>query len=78
MIYPHELIGQRVEIINATNSSLIGIQGNVIDETKNTIILETDEGTKTLLKQAILKLKLQSGEEITLPTKRAEERIKGK
>jgi len=78
MIYPHELIGQRVEIINAKNSSLIGIKGNVIDETKNTIILETDEGTKTLLKQAILKVKLQSGEEITLPTKRAEERIKGK
>ncbi len=76
--YPHGLIGKRVEVVDATNSSLRGVQGMVTDETKSSLVIKTDKGLITVLKSAIRGLKLESGKTITLPNKRAEERIKGK
>ena len=74
--FPHELIGKEVTIIKATNPSLIGISGKIVDETKSTITLES----KILLKNAItLKIKnsgeIISGKDII---KKPEDRIKGK
>jgi ribonuclease P protein subunit POP4 len=37
----HELIGLEVEIDCSTNPSLIGRSGKVVDETRNTFLLET-------------------------------------
>jgi ribonuclease P protein subunit POP4 len=37
----HELIGLEVEIDSSTNPSLIGRSGKVVDETRNTFLLET-------------------------------------
>ena len=37
----HELIGLDVEIDCSTNPSLIGRSGKVVDETRNTFLLET-------------------------------------
>jgi len=48
-----ELIGIRMEIINARNISLIGTKGKIIDETKNTIIVKTKNKEKILLKNEI-------------------------
>jgi len=77
--YPHELIGQEVEIVKSTNPSHFGIKGKVVDETKSTIKIKQQNGIKVLLKNnvhfKIIKTgEVVSGEEIA---KRPEERIKG-
>jgi len=50
-----ELIGSRVRIIEAKNSSLIGIDGKVIDETKNTITIENEKKRKIIKSHIVLK-----------------------
>ncbi len=42
----HELIGLKVEVVGATNPSLRFIRGKVVDETRNMMIIHTEEGTK--------------------------------
>lgn len=69
-----ELIGTTVEIVDATNLSLIGKKGKIIDETKNTF---TFEDKKIILKNSVT---IQLGETIihgNTITKRPYERIKG-
>ena len=39
-IIKHELIGLKAEIVDSRNKANIGIKGKIIDETKNTIIIE--------------------------------------
>ena len=75
-LYPHELIGEEVEVISSSNESQIGIKGKVINETKSTLNING----KVLLKNSITIKHLSSGEvshgqEIA---KRPEDRIKGK
>ena len=49
-----ELIGCAIEVTGATNSSLIGIKGKIVDETKNTIIIKDKENRKkSLLKEQV-------------------------
>ena len=76
--YPHELIGQEIEIIDSKNKSNLHLKGKVVDETKYTIKITFQGKTKTLMKDNIvfkLKDKIIEGKTIT---KRPEERIKGK
>ena len=37
----HELIGLEVEVESSTDPGLIGLSGKVVDETRNTFLLET-------------------------------------
>ncbi len=46
----HELIGLPVKIVESTNPSLVGIKGNVIDETRNMITIEHDGKEKKVAK----------------------------
>ncbi|NYT00872.1 MAG: ribonuclease P protein component 1 [Methanocellales archaeon] len=39
LIY-HELIGLFAEVVASTNSSLVGIKGKVVDETRNMLVIE--------------------------------------
>ncbi|MFO7792831.1 MAG: ribonuclease P protein subunit [Candidatus Saliniplasma sp.] len=39
-IYQEELIGSKIEVIDANHSGYRGIVGTIIDETKNTLIIE--------------------------------------
>jgi len=50
-IIHHELIGLPVKVVESTNPSLIGIEGNVIDETRNMIIVEHDGKEKKVAKK---------------------------
>jgi len=50
---PQLLIGSAVKVIDAKNKSLKGIEGKVIDETKNLLIIETRKGIKKLIKDQI-------------------------
>jgi ribonuclease P protein subunit POP4 len=37
----HELIGLEVRVVTSSNPSQIGLSGQVVDETRNTFLLET-------------------------------------
>ncbi len=45
----HELIGLVVKIEDATNPTLSNIRGKVVDETRNMIIVQTEEGQKKMV-----------------------------
>ncbi|MFH1181864.1 MAG: ribonuclease P protein subunit [Candidatus Woesearchaeota archaeon] len=75
-----EIIGCEIMVVDALNKSLVGIRGKAIDETKNTITVETASGIKKILK-AQVKIELDAGgKKIMIEgkslAKRPEERIK--
>jgi ribonuclease P protein subunit POP4 len=39
-IFQHELIGLYLEVVHSSNESIVGLSGNVIDETKKTLSIE--------------------------------------
>ena len=43
-ILRHELVGLNLEIVKSTNENLIATKGRVIDETRNTLVLEKENG----------------------------------
>ena len=47
------MIGSNIEITKSKNTSLIGLKGKVIDETKNRITIETKKGVKKIIKSQI-------------------------
>ena len=49
-ITSHELIGLRTEIVESTNSQIIGLNGTITDETKSMITINTTNGTKMIAK----------------------------
>jgi ribonuclease P protein subunit POP4 len=46
----HELAGLRVEVVAATDESLVGLAGEVVDETTNTLLVEGGDGLKQVPK----------------------------
>ncbi len=46
----HELIGLEVEVVESTGNRQ-GIKGKVVNETESTLVVETDEGEKTVPKE---------------------------
>ncbi len=71
-----ELIGEKIKIIESKNKSLIGVEGVVIDETKNLLFIETKGKVKKIIKSQCtfdVEGKKLIGSSIT---KRPEERIK--
>jgi len=74
--FKEEYIGENVQITKSKNKSLIGLQGTIIDETKNTFKIKTKEKTKVVLKNTstfIIKGQKITGEKIT---KKPQDRIK--
>ena len=47
------LIGERIKIDESKNETLKGIKGKVIDQTKNTITVQTDRGAKKIIKSHV-------------------------
>ena len=39
-IIRHELIGLHVSVVDSTDPSIVGVEGRVIDETRNTLVIE--------------------------------------
>ena len=48
------IIGKFAKVIESSNKNLIGIEGRIVDETKNTIVVEQPKGFKTLPKTQVL------------------------
>jgi len=49
-IIRHELIGLKLRVMSSSNQLLIGLEGKVIDETRNTLTVETKAGPRTIIK----------------------------
>ena len=47
----HELIGLEVRVVTSSNSSQIGLKAQVVDETRNTFLLETKAKVLRLAKR---------------------------
>ena len=47
----HELIGLSVIVREATDPTLVGLRGRVVDETRNTLLVETAKGEKRVPKK---------------------------
>jgi ribonuclease P protein subunit POP4 len=61
----HELIGLDVEVTGSTNKFNVGINGLVVDETKNTLTIETQNGLKRIQKKgSTLIFKIPSGKKV--------------
>lgn len=55
----HELIGLKCKVVSASNSHQNGIEGNIVDETRKTIVIETTNGLKIIPKEgSVLRLKI--------------------
>lgn len=79
----HELTGLEAVVVECSNSSSAGISGRVVDETRNTITIDTPKGEKSLAKeQCVFSFALPSGEHVrvegSLLVGRPEDRIKKK
>ena len=46
----HELVGLHVKVVDSATQTYIGLEGRVIDETYNTLIIQTEKGEKKILK----------------------------
>jgi len=61
----HELIGLEVAIVRASDPSLVGVQGRVVDETRNTVVVETAGREKRVPKQGSrFRFMVQGGVEV--------------
>ncbi len=48
----NELIGLRARVVKCSDKKQEGLEGTVVDETKNTLLLETDTGAKKIVKES--------------------------
>lgn len=62
-IYKHELIGLPAEILSATHPGYVGMKGLIVDETKNTIVLEINNAQKVIPKKGT-RFRLSAHEDI--------------
>lgn len=79
----HELIGLACRVKESTNKALIGLEGRVVDETRQTLTLEVKGKEKSLIKdQCVFSFKIPSGKWVRVEGKilvaRPEDRIKKK
>lgn len=78
-VFPHELIGEEIEIIDSKNKSNLGIHGKIIDETKETIAIRRDDGKEIVLMKKIITFKLMKTGKVVLGqsvARRPEDRLK--
>ena len=52
----HELIGLNIHILDDTSVTLTDVSGNIINETKNTLLIRTPRGTKMITKKNATKI----------------------
>jgi len=76
----HEWIGLKVEVVEGSDRSRIGMKGKIVDETKNLVVIEGKFGEKKLPKREV-KLMVELGKEKVLLdcsklVQRPEDRIK--
>lgn len=64
-ILAHELIGLEAEVARSTDRKMEGMRGAVVDETRNTLVLDVRGREKILPKAAcVFRLTLPNGEKV--------------
>lgn len=79
----HELIGLRAKVVESSNPKNLGISGRVVDETRNTLVLEKTNGKEVrLAKEENVFVFELNGEEVRVEGRvlvgRPEDRIRKK
>ena len=59
-ILHHEIIGFKIEVVDALNTSLIGLCGRVINETKDTLTIKNSEEKILIKNQITFKIKKEN------------------
>jgi ribonuclease P protein subunit POP4 len=82
-IVRHELIGLEVRVSSSSNPVMVGLEGRVADESRNTLTIETAAGPKTAIKdQCEFSFRLPSGQRVKVDGKllvaRPEDRVRKK
>jgi len=49
----HELIGLEMEIVGSSDTSLVGVGGRIVDESKNTLIIDVGGREKRISKKIV-------------------------
>ncbi len=63
----HELIGLECRVVDSSDTSLHDIEGRVVQETTHTLIIETENGEKQIVKNnAVFEFTLPSGDEVRI------------
>ncbi len=80
-IFYHELIGLRVKVIKHTDESLIDLEGRIVYETKNFLIIASKGGLKKVSKKSgVFLLTLSDGVKVEVKGEkilaRPEDRVK--
>ncbi len=70
----HELIGLEVKVLESKESSRKGLCGRVVDETKNTLVVETGSGEKIIPKREVVIEFLLGKERVRIDGKFIEEK----
>lgn len=79
-LFRQELIGKEIIIVRAANPQLVGWQGRIIDETRNSLKVISNQGEAKMLLKNSLAFKIKGTEIIISGNqifKRPEERLKG-
>ena len=62
-IHNHELIGIHAEIIESSNPSHVGISGTIVDESRQTVVIQQESSLKRIQKRnTCFMLKLKNGD----------------
>jgi ribonuclease P protein subunit POP4 len=82
-IVRHELVGLAVEVVESSNPSQKGIRGEVSDESRNMLTIETEQGPRSVAKgDCVFVFTLPGGERVrvkgALLVARPEDRVKKK
>jgi len=80
-IVQHEFIGLEAKVVRSSNPHLVGIAGEVVDETRNTFTILHGDETKVIVKDtAVFEFALSDGTVVEIDGKvimgRPEDRIK--
>ncbi|MFC1752315.1 ribonuclease P protein component 1 [Thermoproteota archaeon] len=76
----HEFIGKKVTIVESSINNMIGLSGEVVDETKYTLKIKTNEGIKIIVKSIVtLSMEIFDGTKVQIEGRkisyRSEDRI---
>lgn len=53
-VLKHELIGLKAKVVSAENKSLVGINGKIVDETRNMISIDDDSKIRKIAKSQVI------------------------
>ncbi|MFA4641013.1 ribonuclease P protein component 1 [Pyrococcus kukulkanii] len=66
----HELIGLRVRVVGSTHPGFVGIEGYIVDETRNTLVVVGEKVWRVPKNVCIFEFETEDGTKIKIPGER--------